>query len=641
MSTRQGRPDTTRRGLGVIAVGAREQWRLFTVAVVGSLVYGALTVADAWVLGWATDEVITPAFETDALDTGALVAVSLLFLAVATGRALGIIARRLVGGIVYFRLMATYRRAVTRQYLRLPMRWHQAHPTGQLLSNANADVEAAWAVMMPLPMAVGVLAMLLVAVVAMLTADMVLTVVGLVIFPLLFAINVGYQRILSPRVTRAQQLRGDVSAVAHESFDGAMVVKALGREAEETHRFEAEANRLRDAAISAGRVRSFFDPALEALPTLGVLLVVLVGVQRVLAGDAAPGDVVQVAFLFTVIAFPVRAIGWVLGELPRTVVGWDRVRAVLDETGSTSYGPAEVPGTGPVDLAVHGLSYGYVEGRPVLRGLDLTVPPGRTVALVGRTGEGKSTLASLLVRLVDPDAGSVHVGGADVRDLTHQALAGAVALVPQHTFLFDDTVRGNVTLGADLADEAVWSALRTAQADRFVARLPQGLDSPLGERGTTLSGGQRQRLALARALVRRPRLLVLDDATSAVDTEVEAAVLAGLREQSASGGPTTLVVAYRKATIALADEVLFLDGGRVVARGRHEDLVLRSAAYRDIVDAYDRARERAEHLEPVPDSDRPDSERPDSRPGGEPDGDRPDGDRPDGDVGTVPAGVRR
>jgi ABC-type multidrug transport system fused ATPase/permease subunit len=577
-----------------MAQGARQEWRLFTISVLGSLVYGALTVADAWVLGWATDEVISPAFDTQALDQSDLWAVSLLFLGVALARALGIIGRRLVGGLVYFRLMATDRRRVTRQYLRLPMRWHQQHPTGQLLSNANADVEATWMVMMPLPMAVGVIAMLLVAVVAMIAADLVLTLVGLVIFPLLFAVNVGYQKVLSPRVTLSQQLRADVSEVAHESFDGATVVKALGREGDETRRFATVTHRLRDANIAAGRVRSVFDPVLEALPIVGVLLVVVIGVQRVLAGAANPGDVVQVAFLFTVIAFPVRAIGWVLGELPRSVVGWDRVRSVLDATGETAYGAATVAGEGPVRLDVRSLQFGYVPDRPVLTGLDFTVLPGRTVALVGRTGSGKSTLTALLVRLMDADSGAVCLDGTDVRDLTHEGLAAAAALVPQHTFLFDDTVRGNVTLGDEVADEQVWQALRTAQADEFVARLPLGLDQEIGERGTTLSGGQRQRLALARALVRRPRLLVLDDATSAVDPEVERAVLEGLRRESAAGGPTTLVVAYRKATIALADEVLFLEGGRIVDRGTHAELSARSAAYRDIVDAYDQARARSE-----------------------------------------------
>ncbi|MDF2966807.1 MAG: transporter permease [Nocardioidaceae bacterium] len=577
-----------------MAQGARQEWRLFTISVLGSLVYGALTVADAWVLGWATDEVISPAFDAQALDQSDLWAVSLLFLGVALARALGIIGRRLVGGLVYFRLMATDRRRVTRQYLRLPMRWHQQHPTGQLLSNANADVEATWMVMMPLPMAVGVIAMLLVAVVAMIAADLVLTLVGLVIFPLLFAVNVGYQKVLSPRVTLSQQLRADVSEVAHESFDGATVVKALGREGDETRRFATVTHRLRDANIAAGRVRSVFDPVLEALPIVGVLLVVVIGVQRVLAGAANPGDVVQVAFLFTVIAFPVRAIGWVLGELPRSVVGWDRVRSVLDATGETAYGAATVAGEGPVRLDVRSLQFGYVPDRPVLTGLDFTVLPGRTVALVGRTGSGKSTLTALLVRLMDADSGAVCLDGTDVRDLTHEGLAAAAALVPQHTFLFDDTVRGNVTLGDEVADEQVWQALRTAQADEFVARLPLGLDQEIGERGTTLSGGQRQRLALARALVRRPRLLVLDDATSAVDPEVERAVLEGLRRESAAGGPTTLVVAYRKATIALADEVLFLEGGRIVDRGTHAELSARSAAYRDIVDAYDQARARSE-----------------------------------------------
>ncbi|HLK94974.1 MAG TPA: ABC transporter ATP-binding protein [Nocardioidaceae bacterium] len=597
------RPGTTRRGLSIMARGARQEWRLFTVSVVGSLVYGALTVADAWVLGWATDEVISPAFDAQALDQSDLWAVSLLFLGVALARALGIIGRRLVGGLVYFRLMATDRRRVTRQYLRLPMRWHQQHPTGQLLSNANADVEATWMVMMPLPMAVGVIAMLLVAVVAMIAADLVLTVVGLVIFPLLFAVNVGYQKVLSPRVTLSQQLRADVSEVAHESFDGATVVKALGREGDETRRFATVTHRLQDANIAAGRVRSVFDPVLEALPIVGVLLVVVIGVQRVLAGAAAPGDVVEVAFLFTVIAFPVRAIGWVLGELPRSVVGWDRVRAVLDATGETSYGAATVAGDGPVRLDVRSLRFGYVPDRPVLAGLDFTVRPGRTVALVGRTGSGKSTLTSLLVRLMDPDSGAVCLDGTDVRDLTHEGLAAAAALVPQHTFLFDDTVRGNVSLGDEVPDEQVWQALRTAQADDFVARLPLGLDQEIGERGTTLSGGQRQRLALARALVRRPRLLVLDDATSAVDPEVERAVLEGLRRESAAGGPTTLVVAYRKATIALADEVLFLEGGRIVDRGTHAELAARSAAYRDIVDAYDQARARTEAAAGAPSAD--------------------------------------
>jgi ABC-type multidrug transport system fused ATPase/permease subunit len=546
------------------------------------------------VLGWATDEVIVPSFEQDRLETGAALTAVALFVAVATVRALGVIARRLIGGVVNYRLLADYRRQVTRRYLELPMSWHHRHPTGQLLSNANSDVEATWAVMMPLPMAVGVIAMLLVAVVAMLSADVVLTLVGLVVFPLLFLINVGYQRLLSPRVTRSQELRATTSAVAHESFDGALVVATLGRAGEETERFAKVTHELREANVAAGRVRSVFDPVLEALPNIGILLVVALGIERVMSGAADPGDVVQVAYLFTVIAFPVRSFGWVLGELPRSVVGWRRVRSVLDATGQMTYGSDTVPGAGPVELSVHGVGFGYPGGPPVLRDVTFDVDPGRTVALVGLTGSGKSSLASLLVRLVDPTRGSVRVDGHDLRTLTHEAVADAVALVPQQTFLFDDTVRENVTLGDPMDDAQVLDALRVAQAEEFVLALPAGLDARLGERGATLSGGQRQRLALARALAHSPRLLVMDDATSALDPEVEARILASLRERSRAGGPTVVVVAYRKATIALADEVLFLSAGRIVDRGPHAELVGRNADYRDLVDAYDTARAAAD-----------------------------------------------
>jgi ATP-binding cassette subfamily B protein len=589
----------TRRGFSLLGRGIKEQRFLFWVSVVGSVLFGFMTVADARVLGWATDHVIRPSFQRGDVTEGALVAAIALFMAVAILRALGIVARRLIGGIVYYRLVAEYRRRVTRQYLTLPMAWHHRHPTGQLLSNANADVEGAWAVFMPLPMAIGVIAMLVAAIVEMVRADLVLTLVGLVVFPALFVVNVFYQRWLSPKVAHAQSLRGSVSAVAHESFDGALVVKSLGREADETDRFREVSHELRDANIAVGRIRSIFDPLLEALPNIGILAVIVLGVGRVASGAADPGDVVSVAYLFTVVAFPVRAIGWVLGELPRSVVSWERVESVLSERGSMPYGSQTLPGTGAVALDVHDVTFRFAdaadpggERADVLRHIDLGVAPGQVVAVVGATGSGKSTLTSLLTRLVDPQGGTISVDGVDIRDLTHDELAAAIAVVPQGTFLFDDSVRANVTLGGDFSDDEVWAALRTVQADGFVASLPRGLDSELGERGTTLSGGQRQRLSLARALVRRPRLLVMDDATSAVDPEVEQRILKALAASTADGtGPTVLVVAYRKATIALADEVVFLDDGAIAARGTHEELVATSDDYRNLVNAYDQARE--------------------------------------------------
>ena len=584
----------TRRGFAVLRVAIYEEPWVFAFSVTASMLYGAMTVADGWALGWATDHVIRPALESGDTTFGAVASLVSLFLGIAILRAIGVVGRRVGAGVMQFRLQATYRRRVTRQYQKLPLEWHHKHPTGQLLSNANADVESAWYPIAPLPMAVGVIAMLVFATVAMFAADPWLALVGCLIFPLVFVANVIFQRTLQPLATRAQELRADVSEVAHESFDGALVVKTLGREAAETERFTKPTNALRDANISVNKARGMFDPVIDGLPRVGILAVLLVGVGRVSSGAADAGDVVQVAFLFTLIGFPIRALGWVLGELPRSVVGWDRVQRVLTASGGLEYGEGKLTSTGAARLEVTGIGFGYLPERDVLAGVDFTIEPGRTVAMVGPTGSGKSTMTTLLTRLVDPEEGAIKVDGHDLRSLARGELADSVALVAQTAFLFDDTIRGNITLGGDYPDKLVWEALRIAQGDGFVKNLPNGLDTKVGERGTTLSGGQRQRIALARALVRRPRLLVLDDATSAVDPQVEAWILAGLRSavQGERAETTVLVIAYRKATISLADEVLFLDEGRIAAQGTHLELQEKSPAYRDLVDAYEKDAER-------------------------------------------------
>ncbi len=577
---------TTREGFNVLGVAIRREPGIFVLSSIGSLIFGALTVADAWVLGWATDHVILPAFRTGEVRSGLLWAVLALFVGVALLRAVGIVARRLGAGIMQYRMQAHSRRAVTRQYLDLPMEWHQRHPTGQLLSNAYSDVEAAWAPIAPLPMAVGTVVMMAIAVAQMFLADLVLAVVGLLVFPAVLVANVVYQRLSSPLWTRAQGLRAEISEIAHESFDGALVVKTLGRETEETDRFRAKAHELRDVNVRAGRLRAAFDPTLASLPNVGVLVVLALGVSRVVNGHSDAGDVVTVAYLLTIVTFPIRSIGWLLGEFPRSVVGYDRVDTVLAATGQMAYGGRRLPAaSGGALLELRHVAYAYEPETPLLTDMTFDVQPGRTVALVGPTASGKSTLTNLLTRMIDPDAGTIAVDGVELRDLERGALAQSLAVVPQTAFLFDDTVRGNVTLGGDFSDEEVWAALRAAQADGFVAALSDGLNTQLGERGTSLSGGQRQRISLARALVRRPRLLILDDATSAVDPEVEARILATLREGAQDA--TLVVVAYRKATIALADEVIHLDRGRVVDRGTHAELLARNEEYARLVNAYE------------------------------------------------------
>jgi ATP-binding cassette subfamily B protein len=567
----------------------RDEPRIFTLAVTASCLFGALVVAQSWVVGWIIGEVAADAFGPERkVQTAGLTIAAVLLVAMGIGRVIGIFGRRLGSGYMMFAQQARYRRRVTRRYLELPLSWHQQHATGTLLSNANADVESAWFPLAPLPFAVGTVFMLLGAVGMLLFTDWALALVGLCVFPALFAINVFFSRRMAPRVTLAQQKRAEVSAIAHESFDGALVVKTMGREERETERFKAKAVELRDALIHVGRLRGLFDPLVEALPFAGTLAALVVGTIRIKQGAISLGDLVAVTFLFTVLAFPVRAIGWVLGDLPRSVAGWERVEKVLSATGKMEYGEREASGGEAAALSFDKVDFAYDTGQQVLHDVSFALPAGRTVALVGPTGSGKSTIAMLAARLVDPDQGRITLDGIDLRELHAASIAQNIALVPQIAFIFDDSVEENVTLNRPEADDRrLRAALVTAQADSFVMRLPEGVDTLLGERGTSLSGGQRQRLSLARALAGKPRLLVLDDATSAVDPRIEARILSSLRSSSES--TSVLVVAYRRATIALADEVLYIEQGRVLAHGTHDQLLSTVEGYRNLVTAYEKA----------------------------------------------------
>lgn len=592
-----------RRGGRVIGVALRAAPRPFSVGIGGALVYATMMVLSSLVLGWVTDELLLPTFASGEIDTALLALSVAAIVGVALFKAVGVVGRRLGAYFAQYGLQARYRRKVTRRYLELPISWHRRHPTGELLSNANADVESAFFVAAPLPMAVGASLLLVITAGLLIVTDPALAAIGFSVGPLLAFANWFYQRRMRSAATVAQQARADVSEVAHESFDAALVVKTLGREGAEEERFRAISEDLRDKMIRVGRLRAFFDPVIEALPNIGILLVLLVGAYRVRDGALTPGDLVQFAYLFRLVALPMRVFGGLLGELPRAVVGWDRVSRVLDATAHMGYGQASAVGDGGATTAMESVGFHHprsdredlsgpagpeeerTDGRRGIRSVTFDVSAGRTVALVGATGSGKSTVASLLVRLYDPDQGRITFDGGALADLDRDQLADHVAIVFQEAFLFDDTVRDNIALGADIPEERVVAAARLAQAHDFIQQLEHGYDTRVGERGATLSGGQRQRIALARALVREPRLLVLDDATSAVDPAVESRILRGLAEADLPS--TVLVVAYRQGSIALADEVIYLADGEVAARGTHAQLLAEVPGYRNLVTAYE------------------------------------------------------
>ncbi len=564
-----------RRGFRLIVSLVRLQPGSFAVAVSGAAVFAFCTAGSSLGVRWMIDNVVIKRFDDGEVAVSAVVTACLIIVSIALLRAVGVVVRRTFAGKTEWGVAERLATQVVTRYSEQPVAWHRRHQTGDLVARAGVDVEAAVAVLAPLPYGSSVVLLLVVSAAGLAVLDPALGAVAAVVLPVLVIMNVGYQNRVDRHFARAQEEMGRLSEAALESFEAVTVVKAFGAEDREAGRLSEITGRLRDARVKAMRARATFEMMLDTVPSVGNLALLVVGAVRVRDGHISVGDLAASMYLFTLLVVPLRLIGYVFSELPHSYAGWNRVRRILDEPLVNDPRSSVLRAADGPAVRAEGVLLRHIPEVDVLRDVTFSVGRGQMVAVVGATGSGKTTLLEAIAGLVPVASGSLSV------------TTGAVALVFQEAFLFSESVRFNLTFGHETDGETLREALRVADAE-FLLDLEHGLDTALGERGVSLSGGQRQRLALARALVTRPSLLLLDDTTSALDPATEVKVLTNLASTDLVG--TTLMVASRPSAVALAESVLYIDPQRRVLAGSHKELGERDAGYRELVDAFEDAR---------------------------------------------------
>ena len=556
--------------------------KLFITAVSGATLFALCTVASSIGLRWMIDRVILVRFEQNIVDLPALIAGSIIVIGIGLLRAFGVVVRRSYAGKAEWRTCETLTERVIDHIVAQPIEWHRKRMTGDIVARCGVDADASVAILAPLPFSTSVVVMMVVSASWMLFVDIPLGLVAVVVFPILLLLNVGYQRRIDRYYNLAQKELGSLSEAVHESFDGVMVVKSFGAEKRETQRLADISSRLRDARIDAVGIRSTFEAMLDAIPNLLNIALIVLGSYRVKSGNMSVGELSSFIYLFSLLVFPLRIIGYLFSEIPHSVAGWRRINEVLDEKllrdpamdiRSTQHG---------VGIEIRDCCFGHQDQSPILNNLNLKIDQGKTVALVGATGCGKTTLLHLISGLISPTSGDIAVQ------------SGGVSLVFQEAFLFAESLRYNITLDSQISTESVQRALEISQCNDFIIDLELGIDTTMGERGISLSGGQRQRVALARAIAQNRSVLLLDDTTSALDPNTEANVVTSLRQMS--GHHTVVIVASRPSTIALADEVLFMDEGCIAERGSHEELLERSAKYLNLIKAFEHDRKSTDEV---------------------------------------------
>jgi ATP-binding cassette subfamily B protein len=565
---------TYRRLLGFLRPYRRQLW--------GSLAFAwaamGMTVLIPWLIGQAVNA-IQDRTKPDLLPLAlAIVAAGVLRLGLT-------LVRRVVAGKVSLAVEFDLRERFYAHLQRLELAFFDSQQTGQLMSRATVDLQA-----IRFFLGYGLIFItqnaltITLACAVMLAINPVLALIALLPTPFVVYTASRYNRLSRPAVQEVQQRIAELTAEAEESVSGIRIVKAFAREEHQLHRFQRAVARVFDQSVYSTRLQATFSPLIGLLPQASIALVLLIGGRQAIDGSLSLGAFTAFYTYVAMLAGPMRVLGMAMGMAQRAIASGNRLFEVLDREPrieSPPGAPPLPPGGGRVEL--RGVSLSYDGAGPALSGLDLEVEPGRTVALVGPSGAGKTSLVALIARLYDPSEGAILVDGADVRTVDIASLRTQVAFVADDSFLFSATVAENIAYARPSATlDEVEAAARRAQADEFIGELPGGYEAVVGERGLTLSGGQRQRIAIARALLADPRILILDDATSSVDATTEAAIKAGLRE--AMRGRTTFVIAHRLSTVSLADEVVVMDGGRIVDRGTHEQLLEGCGFYREIAE---------------------------------------------------------